>query len=104
MVATVVTSLTNNFTEEQIESLLNTSMSGGLGKGGKILSTHKIKLGTFFGKEVEAETAGKFFAKMRFYQVGHNLQEVVTLTSLTNQHSTNASRFLDSFSVISPSP
>ena len=101
MVTTLITSLTNNFTDGQIDFMLDASVRGALKSDCRLIAKRNISLGANQGKEIEFEKTNKFSIKMRFYQVGHNLQELTTLEPLTNQHSTNDDYFLDSFSVIS---
>ena len=101
MVATLADSFTNDFTDEQINFILDTSAKGALGADGKLLAKRNITLGIYFGREIEFQKNNEYFVKMRCYKVGHNLQEVTVLLPLANQQSTNASYFLDSFSLIS---
>ena len=101
MVATLVTSITNNFSDAQVELLLDTAAKGITKEGGKLLSERKIKLGEIPGKEVEITMANGDFARIRFYQVGHNLQEIIATAPSAKRQSTNISYFLDSFSTVS---
>ena len=102
MVATLKTSITNNYSDEQINLLLDTASRGVTNKGGQLLSERKIKLGPIPGKEVETILTNGTYARMRFYQVGHDLQEVVATTPPSDRGSTNISYFLDSFNTVSP--
>jgi hypothetical protein len=101
MVATLVTSLTNDFTEEQINLLLDKSVMGPVGPKDKLLAKRDIKLEASIGKEIEFQREDKFYFKMRCYQVGRKLQQLTIVEPLADQHSTNIDRFLDSFHVIS---
>lgn len=75
MVATLVTSLTNAYSDEQINFLLDTVTKEALGADGKLLAQRDVMLGTNIGREFEFLKADGYFTKMRFYQVGHDLQE-----------------------------
>ncbi len=102
MVATLAESFTNDFTDEQIKFMLDVSVKGALGSDGKLLAKRNITLGSNLGREIEFQKGGNFM-KMRFYKVGHKLQQLTALAPLTNQQasqSTNASYFFDSFSLL----
>jgi hypothetical protein len=101
MVATLVTSLTNNLSVEQIDFLMDKTAKGGLGDDGKLLAERKITLGTNMGREIEFEKSDGYFYKMRCYQVGHDLQTLTVRVPLATRESTNVLFFLDSFSLIS---
>lgn len=101
MVATLVTSITNNFTDEQIDLLLDRAAKGSLNDGSQLLSERNIKLGAILGKEVQLITTNGDFGTMRFYQVGHNLEEVIATVPSVDRGSTNIPYFLDSFRTIS---
>jgi hypothetical protein len=103
MATTLTESFTNDFTDGQINFLLDTSVKGALGTDGRLLAKRNITLGTNFGREIEYQIANKYFVKMRFYKVGHKLQELTVLVPLANKHasqSTNASYFFDSFNLL----
>jgi hypothetical protein len=102
MVATLSESFTNDFTDEQINLMLDVSVKGALGSDGKLLAKRNITLGSNLGREIEFQKAGNFL-KMRYYKVGHKLQQLTVLVPLANQHasqSTNASYFFDSFNLL----
>ena len=101
MVATLVTSFTNDFSNKQVDLLLDKAASGALGEDGVLLANHNITIATNPGREIEFRKANKYFIKMRYYRVGHTLQELTTLEPLTNKRSTNTSYFFDSFRLIS---
>ena len=101
MIGTLITSITNNYSDEQTELLLDTAAKTPLKEGGQLLSERKIKLGTNPGKEVEITMANGNFARMRFYQVGHDLQEVIVTVPFADRQSTNISYFMDSFNTVS---
>jgi len=100
MVATLVTSFTNDFSDEQIKFLLAKATRGALDKNGKLISERDIALGTNLGREIEMVKGDGNFIKMRFYQVGHDVQELTVLVPNENRGSTNISHFLDSFRLI----
>ena len=101
MVATLVTSLTNDFTDDQIKLLFDKSMKGSMRAGDRLISERDITIGTNLGREVEILKIDDNFLKMRFYQVGHDLQQLTVLVPVANQQSTNITRFLDSFRLLS---
>jgi hypothetical protein len=101
MVATLATSVTNNYSDEQTELLLDTAAKGLLKEGGQLLSEREISLGKFPGKEVEIIMTNGNFATMRFYQVEHDLQEVIVTVPSADRRSTNISYFLNSFNTLS---
>jgi hypothetical protein len=100
MVATLVTAWTNDFTDKQIDFMLDKAVNGAFGKGDTLISNRNITLGTNPGKEIQFQRAGKFFVEMRCYRVGNFLQELTVLVPLASQQSTNISCFFDSFRAI----
>jgi|HubBroStandDraft_2_1064218.scaffolds.fasta_scaffold203677_2 hypothetical protein len=102
MVATLSESFTNDFTDEQINFMLDTSVKGALGSDGRLLAKRNITLDSNLGREIEFQRAGNFL-KMRFYKVGHKFQQLTVSVPLANQQasqSTNASYFFNSFSLL----
>jgi hypothetical protein len=102
LVATLAESFTNDFTDEQTSFLLDNSVKGALNPDGKLLAKRNITLGSNLGREIEFQKGGNFM-KMRFYKVGHKLQQLTVLVPFANQEasqSTNASYFFDSFSLL----
>lgn len=71
------------------------------GTDGKLLAQRDIMLGTNIGREFEFLKADGYFTKMRFYQVGQDLQELIVRVPVANKGSTNISMFFDSFGLIS---
>ena len=101
MVATLVPSFTNIFTDDQIKALLSLTATGTLHSGDKLVEEREILIGTNLGKEIEAIKADGSYVRARIYQVGQDLQELIVLVPRADRHSTNISRFLDSFRLIS---
>jgi hypothetical protein len=101
LVATLVTSLTNDFSNEEVKFLLRKATHGAAGRGDRLVAERGVALGTNLGLEAEIMKANGTFVKMRFYQVGHDLQELTVLVPAANRQSTNINYFLDSFSLIS---
>ena len=103
MVATFTDSLTNHFTAEQINLILDTTVQGALGADGRLLVKRNITLGANQGREIEFQKANKYFIKSQYYKVGNRLQTLVVSMPLTNQQtsqSTNTSYFFDSFRLL----
>jgi hypothetical protein len=99
MMATLTTSWTNDFTEEQINHLLDRTAQGALGESGKLLAMRDIAIGGYLGREIEFVRSNKWFMKMRYYHVGNRLQEMTVMMSQAGKQSTNASYFFDSLRI-----
>lgn len=101
MVATLVTSISTDITGNQIKSLLQTSTRGTVKEGDVLLAERDVTLGTNLGWEVEVKKAdGKYF-RMRAYQIRHDVQQIVVLVPMAERDSTNITRFMGSFRLIS---
>ena len=79
--------------------MLDASARNIVNEGGEIISERRIRLRSFPGKEVEAVSKENYI-KMQFYQVGHDLQELVVTMPRADRASTNISYFLNSFNTI----
>ncbi len=101
MVATLVTSLTNTYSHEQIKFLLDNAAHGTLAAGDELVAERDIRIGANLGREIEIIKNNGNFVKIRFYQVEHDLQQLTVLDPRAYKQSTNISHFLDSFHLIS---
>ena len=99
MVATLKTSITNDFSDQQINQLLDAAAENLIKEGGQLISKRRINLRSFPGKEVEVISKGTYI-RMQFYQVGHDLQELIVTTPSADRGSTNIAYFLDSFNTL----
>ncbi len=93
--------LTNKFSEEQIEIMLDAGRNEALGTDGKLVAERKIALGPNLGREFDMEKlGGKAFVKARVYYVEGRIYTLTTVGSSRERVLQNASRFLDSFKLI----
>lgn len=100
MVATLITSITNDFTEDETRTLLEQSLKGVIKEGDEMLGGREVRLGVNLGREIEVGKSDGSYVRMRFYQVGHDVQEVVVRVPMADRNSPSIAWFFDSFRLL----
>jgi hypothetical protein len=100
MVATLLSSLTNQLTTKQSALLLDKTMAGAMQNGDTLIYRREITDGTNPGREFEFEKPDKTFLKMRYFRAGRYFQTLMVSEPPDGKDSTNAEYFFNSFSLL----
>jgi hypothetical protein len=96
--------ITNKFSDERIQIMLDAGRDEALGPDGKLLTERKIILGSNPGREFDMEKLnGEAFVKVRVWFVENRIYTLTAVGPSRERVLTNASRFLDSFKLIDSS-
>jgi len=90
--------VTNQFSEEQVQIMLDAGRNEALGTDGKLLDERKITLGQNLGREFDMEKlGGTAFVRVRVYFVEGRIYTLTAVGSSRENALKKASEFLDSF-------
>jgi len=90
--------VTNKFSEEQAQIMLDAGRDEAMGTDGKLLEERKITLGQNLGREFDMEKlGGRAFVRVRVYFVEGRIYTLTAVGSAREKSLKEASEFLDSF-------